>query len=708
MIKKVHLDLGEDRVLSLETGKLALQANGSVVIQLGDTTVMATTVMSDTQRPGINFFPLLVDFEEKLYAAGKIPGGFFKREGKPTENAILTSRRIDRPIRPLFPKGFRNDVQLVITPLSVDLDNSPDILAINGASAALAISDIPFDTLIGAARVAKVGDKFIVDPTIAEMQESEMDLVVAGSKDKILMIECGAAQVPEADIIKGIKEAHERIKEVIKLQEKLAKEVGKTKKQVELYEPHAKIAKLVKDEAEDKIKKAMDITEKVQRNAEIDKIRAGLEESVKIGKDEELKKLLQERPADIPNLIEMVQKKAVRKMISEKDKRPDGRGLNDLRELNCEVGVIPRVHGSALFSRGDTQVMTVATLGALGEEQKLDGLSPEESKRYMHHYNFPAYSVGEVRPMRGPGRREIGHGALAERSLLPVVPDEEKFPYTIRLVSEVLSSNGSTSMAATCGSTLALMDAGVKIDDPVAGISIGLVKEGSQEKLLTDIQGIEDFLGDMDFKVSGTRKGVTGIQVDVKIDGLSHDLIEKIFKQAKEARNIILDKIASVIEQPRAELSPYAPRVTTLRIDPEKIGLVIGPGGKMIKSIVEQTSAQIDIEDDGLVLITSADAEGAKRAQQMIEDLTYEPKVGDLFYGEVVRIMPFGAFVEMVPGKDGLVHISQIANKRIAKVEDALKLGDKVVVKLVEIDEKGRRNLSMKAVTEEEKKRFLK
>ncbi|MBU0671819.1 MAG: polyribonucleotide nucleotidyltransferase [Candidatus Margulisbacteria bacterium] len=705
MTKKVELDFGGGKVLTLETGRMAKQASGSVEVRVGDTLVIATTVMSDTPRPGINFFPLLVDFEEKLYAAGKIPGGFFKREGKPTENAILTSRRIDRPIRPLFPAGFRNDVQLVITPLSVDQENPPDILALIGASAALAISDIPFDTLIAAARVAKVGDKLIIDPTVTEMQDSEMDLVVAGSKDKILMIECGSEEVPEAEIIKGIKEAHSRIKEIIKLIEKLAKEVGKKKKTVKLYEPNEQIAKYINDNAADKITAAMNIANKADRDNELAKIKDELEQGIK---DEALKKIFGENKADIGNVIEKIQKKAVRKMILDKDKRPDGRGLNDLRELSCEVGIVPRVHGSALFSRGETQCLTVATLGALGEEQRLDGLSPDETKRYMHHYNFPSYSVGEVRPMRGPGRREIGHGALAERSLLPVVPDEEKFPYTIRLVSEVLSSNGSTSMAATCGSTLALMDAGVKIDNPVAGISIGLIKEGNKEKLLTDIQGIEDYYGDMDFKVSGTRKGVTGIQVDVKTDGLSHDLIAKIFAQAKENRFKILDKIESVIAQPREELSEFAPRVSSIMIDPDKIGLVIGPGGKNIKRIIEETDAQIDIEDDGRVLITSANAEGAKKAKQIIEDMTYEPKIGEVFKGKVVRIMPFGAFVEMMPGKDGLVHVSQISQQRVARVEDALKLGDEVYVKLVEVDEKGRKNLSIKAVTDEDKKRLNK
>lgn len=706
MIKKVELDVGGGKVLSLETGRLAREAGGAVIVRLGDTMVLATTVASDTPRPGIDFFPLLVDFEEKLYAVGRIPGGFFKREGKPTETAILTARRIDRPIRPLFPKGYRNDVQIVITPLSVDQENPPDILAIIGASAALSISDIPFDNPIAAARVAKIDGKFVIDPTIAEMQNSEMDLIVAGTSEEISMIELGSNEVSEKDVLEGIKAAHKRIKDVIKLQQKLFKEAGKAKKQIELYKPHEKIEKLVKDRSAERITSALSITDKDKRMDEMDKIKEEIEQGIKDGKDEELKKIIEESPADIKNVIKDIEKKHVRRMILEEKKRPDGRGFNDIRELSCEVGVLPRAHGSAIFTRGQTQVLTVATLGALGEVQKLDGLSPEESKRYMHHYNFPAFSVGEVRPMRGPGRREIGHGALAEKALVAVVPDEDKFPYAIRLVSEVLASNGSTSMAAACGSTLALMDAGVKIKDPVAGISIGLVKESKKEILLTDIQGIEDFLGDMDFKVAGTKNGITAIQVDVKISGLSYDLIEKALAQAKEAREIILKKIEAALAKPREELSPFAPRVTSIKIDPSKIGLVIGPGGKMIKKIVEETGSQIDIEDDGRVLVTAIDVEGAKKAQKMIEDLTYEPKVGDVFLGKVMRIMPFGAFVEIVPGKEGLVHISQISQQRIAKVEDVLKLGDEAVVKLVEIDDMRRLNLSIKAVTPEEKEKF--
>jgi len=706
MIKKVELDLGGGKVLSLESGRLAREADGSVVVRLGDTMVLATAVASETPRPGIDFFPLLVDFEEKLYAVGRIPGGFFKREGKPTETAILTARRIDRPVRPLFPKGYRNDVQIVITPLSVDQDNPPDILAIIGASAALSISDIPFKGPIGAARVAKVDGKFIVDPTMTEMQGSDMDLVVAGTDDKILMIECGSDEVSEKDVLEGVKAAHKKIKDVIKLQEKMMKEAGKPKREIELYKPNEKIAKLVKEKSAQSIQAAVGISDKNKRLDEIDKIKEGLVQGIKDGKDEELKKALEESPADIKNIIGDIEKEFVRKMILEDKKRPDGRGFNDIREITCEVGVLPRAHGSAIFTRGQTQVMTVSTLGALGEMQKLDGLSPEESKRYMHHYNFPAFSVGEVRPMRGPGRREIGHGALAERALLPVIPDEVKFPYAIRLVSEVLASNGSTSMASTCGSTLALMDAGIKIKNPVAGISIGLVKEGNKEVLLTDIQGIEDFLGDMDFKVAGTRNGITAIQVDVKIDGLSYDLIEKAMSQAKDVRMIILDKIQAALSAPREELSPYAPRVTSIKIDPSKIGLVIGPGGKTIKKIVEETGAQIDIEEDGRVLITATDMEGARKAQSIIENLTYEPKVGDVFKGKVTRIMNFGAFVEIVPGKEGLVHISQISPRRIAKVEDVLKIGDEAVVKLVEIDDMGRLNLSIKAVSPQEKEKF--
>jgi len=706
MKKKVELDLGAGKVLSLETGLLAREANGSVMVRLGDTVVLATAVVAETPRPGIDFFPLLVDYEEKLYSVGKIPGGFFKREGKASETAILTSRRIDRPLRPLFPKGFLNDVQVVVTPLAVDQETPPDIMAIIGASAALTISDIPFNGPVAAARVAKIDGNFVVDPAASQMAQSTMDLVVAGTADKILMIECGSTEVSEADVLKALGEAHKRIKEIVKLQLELAKLAGRPKTTFSLYKPKAKVEKFIREQATDKLKTAVYINEEEKRYDEIAKIKEGLRTALANTKDEELKKEFTESPADVHYVVSVIEKEFVRHMILEDSKRPDGRNFEQIREIHCEVNVLPRVHGSAVFSRGQTQVLTVATLGGLGEAQKLDGISLEEGKRYMHHYNFPAFSVGEVRPMRGPGRREIGHGALAEKALIPVLPDDTKFPYAIRLVSEVLASNGSTSMASTCASTLALMDAGVKISNPVAGISIGLVQSGSKTILLTDIQGLEDFLGDMDFKVAGTKNGITAIQVDVKIDGLSLELIEKTFEKARIARMAILDKMQAALNAPREELSPFAPRVMVVQIDPEKIGMVIGPGGKMIKKIVEETGAQIDIEDDGRVLITSADQDGAKRARRMIEDITFEPEVGHVFMGKVTRIMPFGAFVEIVPGKEGLVHISQISQKRIAKVEDALAVGDEVVVKLVEIDDMGRLNLSCKAVTEEERARI--
>ena len=707
MITKVERDLGTGKILSLESGRVAREAGGAVVVQLGDTMVLATAVSSGVPRGNIDFFPLIVDFEEKLYAVGRIPGGFFKREGRPTEAAILTARRVDRPIRPLFPKGYRNDVQIVITPLSVDQDNPPDVLAIIGASAALSISDIPFPGPIGAARVAKIGDNYIADPTIAEMKESELDLVVAGTEDAILMIECGSDEVSEAEVLEAIKFGHKKIKDVINLQKELMAKVGKPKKEIKLYQPQPKIEQFVRGGYAEEIKRAMNIADKQKQMDEQDKIKDGIAQQIKEGKDEELKKLTAENPADVKNVIDTIEKEVMRKMILSEGHRPDGRGFDDIRNISCEVGVLPRAHGSAIFSRGQTQVLSVTTLGALGEVQRLEGLSPEEAKRFMHHYNFPAFSVGEVRPMRGPGRREIGHGALAERGLLPVIPTEEEFPYTIRLVSEVLGSNGSTSMAATCGSTLSLMDAGVKIKSPVAGISIGLVKEKDKAILLTDILGIEDHQGDMDFKVAGTRKGITAIQVDIKIDGLSFELIEKALQKAKTARLFILDKMEAAIGSPRTDLSPYAPRVTVLQIDPEKIGMVIGPGGKNIKRIIEETGANIDINDDGRVLITANDPEGAKRAQQMVEDITFEPKAGSIYKGRVSRITSFGAFVEITPGKEGLVHISEIASRRIARVEDELSLGDEVVVKLIEIDDLGRLNLSRKAVSQEEKEKIL-
>jgi len=703
MIKQVELPLGDGRILSLETGRVAREAGGSVIVRLGDTMVLAAATASELPRPEVDFFPLLVDFEEKLYAVGKIPGGFFKREGRPTEKAILTARKVDRPIRPLFPEGYLNDVQIVVTPLSVDQDNPPDVLAVIGASAALSISEITFEGPIGAVRVAKINGNFLVNPTTTQMQESAMDLVVAGTKEAILMIEAGAEEISESDIMEAVKVAHERIKEIIELQEKLISLAGRAKAKTELYRPDENIERYVREKATQKIEEALRITD---RDKQTDQIRL-IQEEVKqqLEQNEQLKNIHNLRPFDAKNVIEKIQKEIVRRMILEENRRPDGRGLEEIRPIQCEIGVLPRAHGSAIFTRGQTQVLTVVTLGSIGEVQKLEGLDLEEAKRYIHHYNFPAFSVGEVRPMRGPGRREIGHGALAERALLPVIPPEDKFPYTIRLVSEVLGSNGSTSMASTCGSSLALMDAGIKIDAPVAGISIGLVSGKDKAVTFTDIQGLEDHFGDMDFKVAGTRKGITAIQLDIKIKGLSYELIERALEQAKAARLKILDKMEQVISSPRKELSPYAPRVISFQIDPEKIGLVIGPAGKNIKKIIEETGVQIDINDDGRVFITTPDAAAAEKARAAIEAITFEPKVGDVLRVKVSRLVPFGAFVELPGGKDALIHISEIADRRVSRVEDYLRPGDEVVVKVIEIDEMGRTNLTLKGVTEEDKKR---
>ncbi|MDD4178831.1 MAG: polyribonucleotide nucleotidyltransferase [Candidatus Margulisbacteria bacterium] len=706
MIKKVELPLSDGRVLTLETGRVAREAGGSVIVRLGDTMVLCTATMAATPREGIDFFPLLVDFEEKLYAAGRIPGGFFKREGRASEKAILTSRKIDRPIRPMFPEGFRNDVQIVVTPLSVDQENPPDCLAIIGASAALSISEIPFDGPIAGVRVAKVDGKFIVNPTTAQMKESTLDLVIAGTNEAVSMIEAGAEEVVESEMLEAIKVGHKVIKELIALQKELMKQTGQPKISVEIHQIDPKIEKLVHDKGASRIEAALKIADKDKQNAEIKKLVEEIKASVK--DNVELTGIIAKAPGDINKVIEEIEYDSMRRMILKDGKRIDGRGPKEMRQIGCELGVLPRTHGSAIFSRGQTQVLTVVTLGSAGEGQRLEGLDLEETeKRYMHHYNFPAYSVGEVRPMRGPGRREIGHGALAEKALLPVIPSEEKFPYTIRLVSEVLGSNGSTSMASTCGSTLALMDAGVKIDAPVAGISIGLISEGDKYVTITDIQGVEDHLGDMDFKVTGTRKGITAIQVDIKIKGLSFEIIERALAQAKEGREFILDKMEATIKAPRTELSPYAPRVISFKIDPDKIGMVIGPGGKNIRRITDETGVQIDIEDDGTILITTADAEAAKKAKAEIDAITFEPKPGDVFTSKVVRLMNFGAFVEIPGGKDGLVHISQLADRRVAKVEDVVNVGDTVTVKVIEIDDMGRINLTMKGLTDEDKKRAL-
>jgi polyribonucleotide nucleotidyltransferase len=694
MIKKVEMDF-DGKTLSLETGRVAREAGGAVIVRLGDTMVLAAATASRSPKESVDFFPLTVDYEEKLYAAGKIPGGFFKREGRPTEKAILTSRLVDRPIRPIFPENFRNEVQIVVTPLSVDQDNAPDVLGMIGASAALTVSEIPFMGPAGAVRVGKVEGKLIINPTSEQMEKSDLDIVVAGTKDAVMMVEAGCDEVSEEDVLAAIEMAHKRIKDVIKLQEELAKLAGKPKMEVKLYEPDKTIEKYISDKASNQIEAALNITDKDKQSDELKKIE---DETIEGVKDETLAKLFKERPFDAKAVIKSIEKKFVRDMILNKNKRPDGRKLDEIRPISCEIGLLPRAHGSAIFTRGQTQAMTVATLGSMGEEQRIEGLEPEErKKRYMHHYNFPAFSVGEVRPLRGPGRREIGHGALAERALLPVIPDEDKFPYTIRLVSEVLASNGSTSMASTCGSTLALMDAGIPIKSPVSGIAMGLIKEGDKIAILSDIQGLEDFLGDMDFKVAGTSKGITALQMDIKIKGISIEIMKKALEQAKKGRAFILAKMVETISKPKQELSQFAPRVITVTVPVDKIGMVIGPGGKNIKKLIEESKCQIDIEDDGRVFITGEDVQGAEWAKKAIEGMTAEAKVGEIYTGKVVRIMNFGAFVEILPGKDGLVHISQLSDKRVAKVEDVVKIGDVIKVKVVEIDDMGRINLSKKA-----------
>lgn len=676
------------RPLSVEIGHVAKQADGAALVRYGDTVVLVTACCSDTPREGIDFFPLTVDYEERLYAVGKIPGGFIKREGRPSEKAILSARLIDRPIRPLFPKGFRNDVQVIALVLSVDQDNSPQIAALLGASVALSISDIPFDGPIAGVVVGLVGDEFVLNPTIAQQEASRLHLTLAGKKDAVMMVEAGADEVDEETMLRAIAFGHEAIKELVAFEEEIIQKVGKEKRQVVLYQVDPEVEAKVRAYAEPELKKALSEPEKLQREEALDKV-----------EEDAVLKFIEEYPdkeKDIREVVHQLTKGLVRKMILEDGVRPDGRALDEIRPITVEVGVLPRVHGSGLFTRGQTQVLTTLTLGAVGDEQILDGLGVEESKRFMHHYNFPPFSTGETRPMRGPGRREIGHGALAERALEPMIPDESVFPYTIRLVSEVLESNGSTSMASVCGSTLALMDGGVPIKAPVAGVAMGLIKGEDKFAVLTDIQGLEDAMGDMDFKVAGTKKGINALQMDIKVHGITLDILRVALEQARRGRLFILDKMLAVIDKPRPKLSPYAPRMITMEIDPDKIRDVIGPGGKTIRKIIEETGVQIDIEDDGRVFITAADEDAARRAEEKIKLLTRDVEVGGIYVGRVTRLMNFGAFVEILPGKEGLVHISQLARERVARVEDVVRVGDEIVVKVTEIDRQGRINLSRK------------
>lgn len=702
MFKTYETELA-GRKLVFETGKMAGLANGSVLVRYGDTVVIVNVTASKEPKDGIDFFPLSVDYEEKLYAVGKIPGSFQKREGKPSDKAILTSRAIDRPLRPLFPKDFRNDVVVVATVLSVDQDNSPEIAAMIGASAALSISDIPFGGPTAAVNVGLIDGKIIINPTEEQREVSDLTLTVAGTEEKIAMIEAGANEVPDDVMLEAIKAGHEEIKKICKFIEKMKSEIGKPKFEYKSFEVDHDVYEYIEANFEEDIKKALQESDKETRDKNVAEVsdKIALNYAEKFGEE-----AAEEHKSDIGESIYKLEKKCVRNMIFFEHKRVDGRKLDEIRPLSCEIDLLPRVHGSALFTRGQTQVLSVATLGMESEEQELDGIDNQKSKRYMHQYNFPSYSVGEARPSRGPGRREVGHGALAEKALVPVLPTVEEFPYAIRVVSEVLSSNGSTSQASICGSTLALMAAGVPIKRPVAGISTGLVTNPDDENdyvMLTDIQGIEDFFGDMDFKVGGTEKGITAIQVDIKVDGLSYDVIKEAFERTRVARKHILDDVMTpVIAEPRKEISKYAPRISSIKIKVEKIKDVIGKGGETINKIIDATGVKIDIKEDGQVFIYSNDSEKSNQALEMIEDIVREVEVGGIYYGEVTRTTTFGAFVDLgVAGKEGLIHISKISKERIKKVEDVLNVGDKVTVKVIDIDDQGRINLT--AILSEDK-----
>ncbi|GHU74151.1 polyribonucleotide nucleotidyltransferase [Clostridia bacterium] len=675
------------RTLTLEFGRYAQQAGGSVLVRLDDTVMLVCATASDTPREGTDFFPLSCDYEEKLYAVGRIPGGWIRREGRPSEKATLTSRLIDRPLRPLFPKGLRNDVQVVATSLSVDTNVPPEIPAMIGASIALGVSDIPFGGPIGAAIIGRINDEFIVNPDDSQRSESSLHLVVAGTAEAVLMVEAGANEVSEQVMLEGIMLAHSEIKKIVEFQKTIIDEIGKPKKVFPLFLTGEDIEQAVKEYAQQKIDWVFDTFDRHERQAREDEV----------GKDvqEHFAELFPGRKVEIGDALYAMKKKVMRARILKEGVRPDGRKLTEIRPIWCEVGVLPRPHGSAIFTRGETQALTVTTLGSMREVQNLDGLTNEETKRYMHHYNFPPYSTGEAGRMKSPGRREIGHGALAERALQPVIPTDDVFPYAIRLVSEVISSNGSTSQASVCASTLSLMDAGVPIKAPVAGVAMGLIKdsESSQVAVLTDIQGLEDFLGDMDFKVAGTMNGITAIQMDIKIKGIDEPILRQALSQALEGRLYILGKMLETLPTPRDHLSKYAPKITSFTINPDKIREVIGSGGKVINKIIADTGVKIDIEDDGKVFIATSDDVAAAKARRIIEAIAKDVQVGDVFVGKVVRTMPFGAFIEFAPGKDGMIHISKLSNERVEKIEDAVKLGDELEVRVAEVDSQGRINL---------------
>ena len=688
------------RELTIETGKYCGQTNGSCVVRCGDTVVMVSATMSKQPREGMDFFPLSVEFEEKQYSVGNIPGSFLRREGRASEKAILTSRLIDRPIRPLFPKGLFNDVQIVATCLSVDRNNMPDVLAMIGSSVALTISDIPFAGPTGAVTVGLIDGEYILNPDEEERKVSRLHLTVSGTKDAVMMVEAGAKEVTEAEMLEGIMVAHEEIKKIVAWQEEIRQEIGKDKLAMDLYHVPEEIDKAVREYAHDRIVWVMDTFDRHEREVR--------EEAAEKEVQEHFADIFPDSKREIGDALYYMKKEVMRNKILDQGVRPDGRGEKEIRPIWCEAGMFPRTHGSAVFTRGQSQAISLTTLGPLNDAQELDGIDGETQKRYMHQYNMPGYATGEPKPMRAPGRREIGHGALAERALLPVIPSEEDFPYAIRVVSEIVSSNGSTSMASVCGSTMSLMDAGVPIKAPVAGAAMGLIKdtrEGSDKvAVLTDIQGLEDFLGDMDFKVAGTRDGITAIQMDIKIKGIDRPILERALAQAKEARLFIMDKMLATIPAPRAELSPYAPKTISFKIDVDKIREVIGTGGKVINGIIAETGVKIDIDDDGTVVIYAVDQASGDAAKKMIDDIVKEIEVGETYFGTVTRIMDFGAFVELLPGKEGLCSIGELDNKFVKKVTDVVDVGDKIMVRVIEIDDKGRINLSRKVMLPKEEK----
>jgi len=677
------------RSLTIDTGKLAEQASGAVAVRYGDTVVLVTACISKELREGVDFLPLTVDYEERLYAAGKIPGGFIRREGRPSQEATLASRLTDRPLRPLLPKAWRKDIQLIITVLSADQENDPDILAVIGSSAVLSISDVPFDGPVSAVHIGYINDKLVLNPTLVQLEDSVLDLVVASTKEAVVMVEAGAQETSEDIVTQAIKFGHEANQDIIKLQEQLQQACGKPKTEAPISRINPEIVSAISSMVNERLSQALSQPEKPQREQALSALKEELVESLGESFSEE----------DILSAFETKVRAEIRTNVLEKGRRVSGRGRTEVRPLGCEVGLLPRTHGSALFTRGRTQVLTITTLGPIKKEQQLDGLGIEETKRFIHHYNFPPFSTGEVKRVGSPGRREIGHGALAERAILPVLPRDEDFPYTIRLVSEVLSSSGSTSMASVCASSLSLMDAGIPIKRAVAGVAMGLVTdEKGNNVILTDIEGIEDNHGDMDFKVAGTTEGITALQLDTKLKGISLEIIEKALNQAREARLFILDTMNRTISSSRAEVSRHAPRMYKITIDPDKIGSVIGTGGKTIRSIIDETKATIDIDNDGTVLIGSPDEEAARKAIKIIEELTKDIEIGGIYTGKVMRLMNFGAFVEILPGKEGLVHISELADYRVDKVEDVVKVGDEITVQVIDIDDMGRINLSRRAV----------